>query len=139
MNFKTRVLVAALAGAAGMGAIQAQAGTEVWFNPLTNSAYVGVPNHPNEIGSPWVAPAGITQTNLTSLKEIEADLNQSVIRAPGAESSASMFDMVQFDRRGRYVFLPHETPWGAGVSRYDIRADENVVLFQGNRPIQRRV
>jgi len=132
MKFKTRTLVAALASAAAMGTINAHAGTEVWFNPLTNSAYVGVPNHPNELGSPWVAPAGITQTNLTSLSEIEADLDQSVIRAPGAESSASMIDMVAFDRRGRYIFLPHETPWGAGVSRYDVRADENVVLFQGD-------
>lgn len=53
----------------------AQAGTEPYFNPLTQSTAVAVPNHINEITAPWTVPAGISQVNLTSMNEIEADIN----------------------------------------------------------------
>jgi hypothetical protein len=109
-----------------------QAGTEVWFNPLTSSANVGIPNHPNEVNQPYIAPAGITQRNLTSLREVEASVTQSLIRAPGAGNVASMIDMVAFDARGKFLFLPHETPWGAGLSRYDLVKDESHTLFAGD-------
>jgi secreted PhoX family phosphatase len=77
-------------------------------------------------------PAGFVQTNLTSMSEIEADVNQSVQRVP-AGSSATMFDMLAFDPTGRFLFIPHETPFGAGLSRYDVAADSNELLFAGDQ------
>src|SRR5688572_32883531 len=94
------------------------AGTDVFFTPLTSSAVVADPNSLAEMNSPWVTPAGITQVNVTSMDEIEGDPLQSVIRVPGADTSATMWDMVAYDHRAKYIFIPHETPWGAGVSRY---------------------
>ncbi len=120
------------AGAAITMAHAAAAGTGPWFTPLTQSTAVATPNHVNELTGPWQAPAGITQSNLTTMSEIEADIDQSVVRAPGAGTSASMWDMVAFDPTGDFVFIPHETPYGAGLSRYDIANDENVVLFSGD-------
>ena len=108
------------------------AGTEPFFNPLTQSSAVASPNHINELNTPWQLPEGITQTNLTSMAEIEADINQSVVRAPGASTSASMWDMVAYSPDGRYIFIPHETPWGAGISRYDVENDFTEVLFSGD-------
>ena len=111
----------------------ATAGTDVFFNPLTQSAAVAqVPDHVNEINNPWQVPAGVSQTHLTSLKEIEADTSQSTIRVPGLGGSASMTDMAAFDPTGRYIFQPHETMFGAGVSRYDTVTDKSTVLFQGD-------
>ncbi len=85
-----------------------------------------------ELNAPWVTPAGISQENLTSMSEIEADPAQSVNRVPGAGSRASMWDMSAFDATGRFVFVPHESPWGAGLSRYDRLKDENVLLWAGD-------
>jgi hypothetical protein len=126
------VLKNCLAGAAAIVLSQSVvAGTEVYFNPLTHSASVASPNHVNELNTPWVVPAGISQVNLTSLREIEADVNQSIIRVP-AGTSSSMFDMLSFDPSGKYLFIPHETPFGAGVSRYDIASDFSEILFGGD-------
>lgn len=111
------------------------AGTDTYFNPLTQSSAVASPNHINELNSPWQAPAGISQYNLTSLKEIEADVDQSIVRASGwifGATFGSMIDMVAYDPTGNYLFLPHETPSGAGLSRYDILNDKSVILFQGD-------
>lgn len=111
----------------------AHAGTDIYFNPLTQSTAVAqVPNHVNEINNPWQVPAGVSQTNLTSISEIEADPNQSAIRVPGLGTGAVMFDMSAFDPSGRYVFLPHETQWGAGLTRYDIETDRAVNLVAGD-------
>ncbi len=108
------------------------AGTDVYFNPLTQSAAVANPNHINELNSPWQMPPGLSQVNLMSLDEVEEDFSQSVLRVPGAGTSASMFDMVAFDSKAQYIFIPHETPFGAGVSRYDIENDETQLLFSGD-------
>lgn len=108
------------------------AGTDVFFNPLTQSTAVATAGHVNELNSPWQVPAGITQINLTSLREIEADVSQSVIRVPGLGSGAAMFDMVSFDPTGKYVFIPHETQYGAGLTRYNIEADAATVLVRGD-------
>lgn len=110
----------------------ALAGTDTFFQPLTESAPVTVSDSVEETEAPWVVPAGMSQKSLTSMAEIEADIAQSVIRAPGAGRSASMWDMVSFDPKGKNIFIPHETPWGAGGSRYNIRRDRNVVLFAGD-------
>lgn len=110
------------------------AGTDIFFNPLTQPAAVAqVPNHVNELNNPWQVPAGVSQVNLTSLKEIEADASQSIIRVPGLGASAAMFDMSAFDPTGRYVFIPHETQCGAGVSRYDMDTDRAVNLVAGDQ------
>lgn len=123
-----------MAGAAVVALSQAAVGgTDVYFNPLTQSAAVASPNHINELNGPWVTPAGISQTNLTNMAEIEADINQSVIRVDELGNSATMFDMVAFDPSGKFLFIPHETLFGAGVSRYDIEADFTEVLFAGDR------
>lgn len=110
----------------------AMAGTEPYFNPLTQSTAVATPNHVNELNSPWQTPAGILQTNLTNMAEIEADIDQSVVRVPGVGTAASMWDMVAFDDEGENIFIPHETPMGAGVSRYNIEEDFAEVLFSGD-------
>jgi hypothetical protein len=111
----------------------ALAGTDVFFTPLTASAVVADPNSVAEMNSPWVAPAGMAQVNLTSMDEIEGDPVQSVVRVPGTGTQASMWDMLAYDHRGKFAFIPHETPWGAGVSRYDIKNDVTEVLFAGDQ------
>ena len=121
-------LVSGLATAVSSVAV---AGTLPYFNPLTQSTAVATPQHINELNSPWQTPAGITQVNLTSMAEIEADIDQSVVRAPGLGTGASMWDMVAYDPTGEFIFIPHETAYGAGVSRYDIENDFTEVLFSG--------
>ncbi len=113
------------------------AGTEPYFTPLTESAAVGTANDYNELNKPWVAPAGIEQSNLTSLDEAENTQGQSIVRVSyegtgGRPKNASMFDMVAYDNSGRYIFIPHETFTGAGVSRYDTIHDTVEVLFKGD-------
>mgnify|MGYP001815987927 CR=1 FL=1 len=109
------------------------AGTDPYFNPLTQSSAVASPNHINELNSPWQVPAGMTQVNLFSMSSVEADADQSVQRARNAGNVASMFDMIAYDPSGNYLFIPHETPWGAGVSRFNIPAGINEVLFVGDQ------
>lgn len=132
MIVKQRIAVAIAAAVASMTAPLAVAGTDIFFNPLTQSSAVATPNHINELTQPWTAPAGISQVQLTSMKEIEADIAQSVVRVPGLGTSDSMWDMVAFDPSGRYIFIPHETLVGAGLSRYDTETDKTVVLFRGD-------
>ena len=121
----------ALPAAALIASQLAFAGTEPFFNPLTQSSAVASPNHINELSSPWQAPVGVTQTNLMSLREVEADRSQSIQRV-AASTSSSMFDMLAYDASGRYLFIPHETPFGAGVSRYDTVEDRTELLFSGD-------
>ena len=129
-----------VAGVMVMTVVQfVQAGTEPYFNPLTQSTAVAVPNHINELNSPWQAPAGISQTNLTSMNEIEQDINQSVVRISKETSGASNWDMIAFDKKGKYIFIPHETINGAGGSRYNIEADKNEVMFKGTGTAERGV
>jgi len=109
------------------------AGTDTFFTPLTSSAVVADPNSIAEMNSPWVAPAGIVQENLTSMDEIEGDPEQTALRVPGTGTQASMWDMVAYDDKGKFAFIPHETPWGAGLSRYDIKNDVSEVLFAGDQ------
>ncbi len=122
----------------------ANAGTMPYFTPITESAPVTAPNSDEELFEPWVVPAGISQDNLTSMAEIESDPTQSVGRAPDisvpgsgeqdvtAGASQSMWDMAAFDATGRFVFVPHESPWSAGLSRYDTRRDRNELLWSGD-------
>ncbi|MDZ4729251.1 MAG: DUF839 domain-containing protein [Xanthomonadales bacterium] len=129
LNFSRQSLVAGILLALSQAVV---AGTDTFFVPLTGSAVVTVPNSAEELTSPWIAPAGVVQTLLTSLDEVEADAQQSVVRVPGLGSNASMFDMIAFDDKGKYLFIPHETLVGAGVSRYDIKKDKMETLFAGN-------
>lgn len=132
INLKKFILNTLALGVSVAVVAQVQAGTEPYFQPLTQSSAVATPNHINELNSPWQTPAGISQSNLTSMAEIEADMYQSVVRAPGAGTSASMWDMISFDPKGEYIFIPHETPFGAGVTRYNIAEDYAEVLFSGD-------
>lgn len=129
-QFKKKTIITGMLLACAQAA---SAGTDVFFNPLTQSAAVAqVPNHVNELNSPWQVPAGVSYKNLTSLHEIEADPAQSTVRVPGLGSNAAMFDMSAFDPSGRYIFLPHETQYGAGLTRYDRATDKAVNLFKGD-------
>lgn len=111
----------------------ATAATDIFFNPLTQSAAVAqVPNHINELNSPWQVPAGVSYHNLTSLREIEADPDQSSLRVSALGYNGSMTDMSAFDPTGRYIFLPHEVQYGAGLSRYDTKTDKAINLFHGD-------
>lgn len=124
-----RIVVALLLA----GTQVASAGTDVFFNPLTQpTAIAQVPNHINELNSPWQVPAGISYKKLTSMDEIDADPSQSTVRVPGLGSGASNTDMSTFDPTGRYIFLPHETKFGAGVTRYDTMTDRAVNLLKGD-------
>ncbi len=122
-------------GAVVATAAAAKAGTDVWFQPLTQSAPVVTPNALPELMAPWTAPAGIYQWNLVSLREVEDQIlspMQSIIRVP-AGTSASMIDMIAYDDSGTVLFMPHETPFGAGVSRHDITTRTTEILFQGDQ------
>jgi len=133
-----------IVGAVSVTASTAIAGTEPYFTPLTESAPVVAPNADEEINAPWVVPAGISQENNTSMREIEADPTQSVGRAPdisvpgsgeqdvSAGTSQSMWDMAAYDTTSRFIFVPHESPWSAGVSRYDTWTDRNELLWRGD-------
>lgn len=124
-----RVGVGALAFAVAQSL---SAGTAPYFNPLTQSSAVASPNHVNELNSPWQTPPGFSQTNLMSMSEVEADVTQSIQRVAAGRNS-SMFDMIAYDPQGKYLFIPHETPFGAGLSRYDIVNDRNELLFAGDQ------
>jgi hypothetical protein len=128
-QFKKKAIITCML----LACAQAYAGTDVFFNPLTQSAAVAqIPDHVNELNSPWQVPAGVSYKNLTNLHEIEADPSQSIVRVPGLGDGASMTDMSAFDPSGRYIFLPHETQHGAGVTRYDRKTDKAIVLFKGD-------
>ena len=121
--------------AALLGSLPAMGGTGTWFKPLTESAPVVAPNALEELSSPWVTPEGISQNNWVSLREVEDSVlspGQSVVRVPGASTSASMFDMLAYDPTGNYVFIPHETPIGAGVSRYEVFSNKCETLLAGD-------
>ncbi len=131
MKITRKILAAAVAAVLSQAA---SAGTDLFFNPLTQSAAVAsVGNHINELKSPWQAPAGIASKNLLNMSSIEADVNQSIVRVPGTGTSASMLDMSAFNPTGRFLFLPHETPFGAGLSRYDMVNGTTHVLFAGDQ------
>lgn len=110
-------------------------GTETWFTPLTQSApVVATANALEELALPWVTPAGISQVNRLSLREVEDQIlspQQSILRI-NAGNSSSMFDMISYDPTGSYLFIPHETPWGAGVSRYRLYDNFCEVIFAGD-------
>ncbi len=136
MQLKPKYLAAgALALAVSQSAV---AGTDPYFSPLTQSAAVAPPDHPNEVNNPWQTPAGISQTKLLSLVEVENDVMQSIQRTDGdglgnpSGAGASMFDMLAYSPWGRYIFIPHETGIGAGVSRYDTRTGINELIFAGD-------
>ena len=132
------------AGAIAASTAVAAADTDPYFEPLTESAPVTMPNSPEELTAAWVVPEGVSQTNLTSMREIEADPMQSVGRAPdiavpgsgeqdvSAGSAQSMWDMAAYDPSGRFIFNPHESPWSAGLSRYDTWTDKNELLWAGD-------
>jgi hypothetical protein len=126
-----------LAVAALLTASQAAlAGTDVWFTPLTESAPVVPANSLGELASPWVTPEGIHQKNIVSLREVEDQVlspGQSIIRVPGMETSASMFDMLSYDPTGSYLFIPHETPVGAGCTRVSLYDNHSEVIFAGDQ------
>ena len=131
MNKKINILM----GAALAAAPALRAGTDIWFTPLTESAPVVAPNALEELTAPWVAPEGLQQVNWVSLAEVENAIlspGQSVVRAAGQGTSASMFDMLAVHPSGTHLFIPHESPVGAGVSRYDIYANKTEVLFKGD-------
>jgi hypothetical protein len=126
-----------LALAALLTASQAAlAGTDTWFTPLTQSALVVPPNSIGETSSPWVTPEGIYHKNIVSLREVEDQVlspGQSLIRVPGQGTSASMFDMLSFDPTGSYLFIPHETPIGAGCSRVSLYDNKAEVIIAGDQ------
>ena len=135
MKFTAKLSAAGAAAFAISAAISgtANAGTAPFFIPLTASEIVEPADSIDERNQPWSMPFGMSQTNLTSMEEIEADINQSVVRN-GTERGnvASMWDMLAYDPTGRYVFIPHETVYGAGVSRYDSETDTTEILFMGD-------
>ena len=92
-------LALAASGAAALSPV-AQAGTDVFFNPLTQSAVVAVPNAMAEIMSPWQTPPGITQTNLTSLNDPDIRF-QMMWSDP---SSADVIPAMLQDQSARFPF-----------------------------------
>ncbi len=122
--------------AALFASFPAYAGTDVWFTPLTQSAPVVAPNALEELASPYVTPVGISQKNIISLREVEDQVlspDQSIIRVPGMGTSASMFDMLAYDPSGNYMFIPHETPIGAGCTRVNLYDNKAEIIFAGDQ------
>jgi hypothetical protein len=122
--------------AALLAAPALHAGTDLWFTPLTQSAPVVAANALEELSAPFVAPEGLLQINWVSLAEVENALlspGQSTGRAAGAGTSASMFDMLAAHPSGSHLFIPHESPTGAGVSRYSIYENKTELLFAGDQ------
>lgn len=130
MKHAIKLLAGSILVALSQGSV---AGTNVFFTPLTQSTAVATPNHINELSSPWQLPAGITYKSLLNLSKIEATPDQSIVRVPGLGTSASMLDMSAYSPNGRYLFLPHETPIGAGLTRYDTTKNVSTVLFAGDQ------
>lgn len=58
---KTRLLTAAASLTLSQVAF---AGTDIFFNPLTQSGVVAAANSSVEMSSPWLVPAGLSQVNL---------------------------------------------------------------------------
>ncbi|MDT8437701.1 MAG: DUF839 domain-containing protein [Wenzhouxiangellaceae bacterium] len=129
MSVRKIVLSVAVSAALAQTAL---AGTPPYFNPLTQSSAVATPNQINELTGPWVTPAGISQINITSMAEIEAAADQSVQRVPAGNIS-SMWDMIAADPSGRYLFIPHETPFGAGMTRFDRVEKKAELMFAGDQ------
>lgn len=131
-----------IAGGVLLCASAAMAGTRPYFVPLTQSAPVTLPNSNEELNAPWVVPQGVRFRNFTSMREIESSPGQTVGRAPnilrpdGSVANAgnvqSMWDMSAYDPSGRFIFVPHESPWSAGLSRYDTWLDHNDLLWAGD-------
>ena len=122
----------AMAGAVALAIAQsASAGTAPFFVPLTKGEIVEPADSVDERNAPWSAPAGVSWRNLTNMEEIENDVTQSIVRV-ATDQRSSMFDMLAYDPSGNYIFIPHETPWGAGVSRYDTANDKSEILLRGD-------
>lgn len=128
-----------LASAIALAVTQvAVAGTAPFFVPITTSTAVGINNptsvmHPTETTVPFTVPAGVSQKFLTSMKEIEADPTQSTVRTTaGDPDNATMWDMLAYDPSGRYIYIPHETLAGAGVTRYDTVTDKATLVMAGD-------
>lgn len=119
------------AGVLALAVSQASAGTDTWFTPLTESTTVMAANDVNELTSPWTKPAELKVTNLMSMREAENSIGESIVRV-SAGNVSSMIDMIWYDKDAKYIFLPHETPFGAGLSRYNVRKDVTEVLFAGD-------
>jgi len=128
-SFKKRAIATAVALAASQAA---WGGSAPYFVPLTKSEPVEAPNGVDELNSPWVTPAGVTLSNLMDMEEVETTPGQTVQRVP-AGTTSSMFDMLAFTPDGNYLFIPHETPVGAGISRYDMVNDETHLIFAGDQ------
>ncbi len=131
LSMRTRLgLTAAL-----LGSQAAYAGYDTWFTPLTESAAVQPANSYEETAAPWVTPEGFAFKNVVSLREVEDKIlspDQSIGRAENAGTSASMFDMLAYDPSGNYIFIPHESPWAAGVSRYNVVNNHCDLIFAGD-------
>lgn len=122
----------AIASAIALAVAQpVNAGTAPFFIPLTTGEIVEPANSIDERNAPWSAPAGVSWRNLTSMEEVEADVAQSIVRVANGNAS-SMFDMLAYDPTGDYIFIPHETPFGAGVSRYHVPSDTSEILLMGD-------
>ncbi|MEZ6061141.1 MAG: choice-of-anchor I family protein [Planctomycetaceae bacterium] len=100
------------------------------FGPLQESAPIS--DLTDEDTGSFVVPAGWTAVKLTSLKDIESDGSQSTVRVSSLNDVGSMWDMSAFSPDGRYIFIPHETQYGAGVSRFDTTTGLTVRMFQGD-------
>ena len=129
MNIVTKCAVASAVALAVSQILHA--GTAPYFVPLTEAETVEYPNSVDELNKPWTVPLGVKQTNLTSMDEIESDIGQSIVRVDAGRNS-SMWDMLGYDPSGEFIFIPHETSFGAGVSRYDVANDRSEVLFKGD-------
>lgn len=71
--------------------------------------------------APFLLPAGVTQTKVTSRKDL--------VNLP---TTFGNWDMVAFDTTGRYIFVPAEVGRGAGVFRYDTTTKAFVTQMLGN-------
>ncbi len=122
------------------------AGTAPYFIPLTSSQLIDYPDGNkvcndgincvsqtilSERTGPYKLPLGATQSNVLNMEDVENTVGESIVRVDNGQNS-SMFDMLAYDPTGDYIFIPHETTQGAGLSRHKVSTGVTEVLFKGD-------
>lgn len=77
----------------------------------------------DEANAPFLLPDGFTQSLV---------VDRVTLNAQGLPASFGLWDMVDVDPTGRYIFVPAEVGSGAGVFRYDTRNGRHLTLMLGN-------
>jgi hypothetical protein len=93
----------------------------VWAIPFPLPAPAVVPT--DEANAPFVIPDGFTQSLV---------VDRNTLNAQGLPATFGIWDMIDIDPTGRFIFVPSEVGSGAGVFRYDTHNRRHLTLMAGN-------